>query len=373
MKISIDLTALDDNFSGIERYAACLSLELLKSKDINFILFFKNKIHPLFLTVADQTHIEVVIIPGQNKLIFNQLQLPWEMYKYKADWYLFMAFPVPLLFFRKNMVSTIHDICCWDCPETMKGLSKWYFRISHCVALKKCKAIMTISEYSENRIINRLRYRKDKIWRIYCGVDEKFFEHSIYLEKMEVVRKKYNLPEKYILSLSTLEPRKNLTMLIEAYHKAILSGCDLPKLVLAGRKGWKMDSILGQYSDSINDYVHFTGFIEDEDLPAVYRWADWFVFPSKYEGFGIPPLEAMACGTPVLSSDAASLPEVLGDAALFFESENCESLKSRLCSLQTISENEYKSMVTLGVSQAKKYDWYTETCKLQELLNMNNT
>ena len=135
MRICIDLTSLADNFSGIERYAASLSLEIVKNKDVSCVLLFKNEVHPLFRQYASMKNVELKVILGGNKLIFNQIKLPWVLHGIKADWYLFMAFPVPILSFKKHMVSTIHDICCWDCPETMNGMSKWYFRISHLVAI----------------------------------------------------------------------------------------------------------------------------------------------------------------------------------------------------------------------------------------------
>lgn len=329
MKILIDLTSLADNFSGIERYAACITKELLKEKN-EYILLFKNEIHPMFIKNKNDTNIKMVVIPGCKKLIFNQVRLPLEIYKHKADLYLFMAFPVPVLLFKKNMISTIHDICCWDCPKTMNGMSSWYFKISHRIAILKCKRIITISKFSEDRIVNKLKYPREKIWRIYCGIDEKFLNYRKDFEKDREVKKKYNLPKEYILSLSTLEPRKNLRLLVDAYKELVMkNGFDIP-LVLAGRKGWKMEEFINSIDEKVQDKILFTGFIDDEDLPAVYGNSSLFIFPSMYEGFGMPPLEAMACGVSVLSSDASSLPEVLGSTAEYFESEDKDSLINKL-------------------------------------------
>lgn len=330
MKILIDLTSLADNFSGIERYAACLALEMLTNKSNNYILIFKNNIHPMFVEYVNDSRIEIIIISGSGKLFFNQVKLPLEIYKHTADWYLFMAFPVPLLLFKKNMVSTIHDICCWDCPETMNGLSQWYFKISHLAAIKKCKRIITISRFSQNRIENKLKYPAEKIWLVYCGVDKKFLDYKRDRTAALEIRKKYNLPNKYILSLSTLEPRKNLRLLVDAYGQLFAEGKISIPLVLAGRKGWKMDELLKNLSEDILNNIIFTGFIDDDDLPAVYGNTSLFVFPSKYEGFGMPPLEALACGARVLSSDSASLPEVLGNKAVYFKNDNLASLKEKL-------------------------------------------
>lgn len=362
MRICVDLTSLADNFSGIERFAACLTREMIEDESIEFILLFKNNIHPMFANT--KKNVETVILPGCRKLWFNQVRLPRTIYQIDADFYLFLAFPVPVLLFKKNMISAIHDICCWDCPETMNGLSKWYFRISHKIAIKKCKAIITISEFSKQRIVDKLKFDEDKIWLVYCGVDEKFINYKKSETWDESVRVKYNLPNEYILSLSTLEPRKNIGLLIEAYSQLVTNeNFDIP-LVLAGRKGWKMDEVLSTIDIKVKDRIIFTGFIDDNDLPAVYGNAKLFVFPSLYEGFGMPPLEALACGTKVLSSDSTSLPEVLGNCAHYFRNNNVNELKEQIksCMVDYFSnEKQIKEWVN-------HYNWNRESNRIREKL-----
>lgn len=358
MKILIDLTSLADNFSGIERYAACLALGLTQNKTHNYILIFKESVHEMFKEISKESNVESIILQRCNKLMFNQIKLPFEIYKHKADCYLFLAFPVPIFLFKKNMVSTIHDICCWDCPETMNGMSKWYFRISHRIALKKCKAIITISEFSKHRIMDKLKFDEKKIWLIYCGVDEKFLNYKGSNDENKRIKEKYKLPDKYLLSLSTLEPRKNLGILIEAYtHLVLNDNFDIP-LVLAGRKGWKMDEVLSSIDSKARETILFTGFIDDEDLPAVYANAYLFIFPSLYEGFGMPPLEALACGTKILSSDSSSLPEVLGNDVTYFKNNNIEDLYKAM-------KNIYQYNVEISSNkQVAKYSWDMEVKKL---------
>lgn len=373
MKILIDLTSLADHLSGIERYAASLTLEKLKEKSNTYILIFKKNIHPLFLSWAKDERVKTVVIPECGKLWFNLWRLPYEIYKQRADWYLFMAFPAPILLFKKNMVSTIHDICCWDCPETMATLSKWYFRISFRVAVLKCKFITTVSDFSKARIIAKLKCSRSKIFVIRSAVDRKFMQVEPLSDDVDTIKKKYKLPENYFLSLSTLEPRKNLRLLIEAYQKLVVeSDCDIP-LVLAGRKGWKIDQLLEGINEQVKSQIHFTGFVDDEDLPAIYRGANFFVFPSKYEGFGLPPLEAMACGVPVLSSDAASMPEVLGDAAMYFKSEDVNSLSEKLQEMMAITEEMRVQRMEHGLEQAKKFTWEKSAEKLNDVLKSDNT
>jgi glycosyltransferase involved in cell wall biosynthesis len=367
MKIMIDLTSLADNFSGIERYAACLSREMILSSEDDFVLLFKNEVHKMFRIFSNNANVEMIVLDGCNKLIFNQIKLPIEMYKHKADRYLFMAFPVPILFFRKNIISTIHDICCWDCPETMNGMSKWYFRISHRFAVKKCKRIITISHFSQKRIEDKLHVSNGKICLIYCGVDNSFAKYVKDDNELKLVKEKYKLPEQYLLSLSTLEPRKNLELLVNAYRKLVLDDAYKIPLVLAGRKGWKMDRFFEEIEPSVKEKIIFTGFIEEKDLPAVYAGAKLFVFPSKYEGFGMPPLEAMACGTNVLSSNGTSLPEVLGDGANYFKNNNEMDLVNKI--KETV---DFEQDANVMKSQVEKFSWNREARKLLLALRWND-
>ncbi len=366
MKIVIDLTSLADNFTGIERYAACIAREMVKQKEHEYVLIFKEAIHGLFQEVKEQENVECVVFSRCSKLLFNQMRLPWALRKIKADWYLFMAFPVPVLLFKKNMISTIHDICCWDCPETMNGPSKWYFRISHRIAMWKCRYIITISEFSKKRIVERLKYPEEKLLLVYCGIDEQFGEIK---KKREDILEKYHLPEEYILSLSTLEPRKNLMLLVKAYERLVVEDNLSIPLVLAGRKGWKINELFSDIQDNVRKQIIFTGFIEDEDLSTVYRQAKLFVFPSKYEGFGIPPLEAMACGVPVLSSDAASMPEVLGDACVYFKSEDEVSLVGKMNDMINMPDDNRENMIKKGYDEIERFHWKKEAKHLMNVFS----
>lgn len=363
MRILIDLTSLADNFSGIERFAACLANEMIKDSSNQYILLFKEKIHPIFYKQKKRDHVKMVVLNRCNKLIFNQVRLPLEIYKHKADVYLFMAFPVPIFLFRKNIVSTIHDICCWDCPETMNGMSKWYFRLSHRIAMLKCRKIITISNFSNKRIVERLKYKEDKIWTIYCGVDDVFRNYHHESSDLRVL-KKYNIPSEYILSLSTLEPRKNLVLLVRAYEQMTQKNEECLPLVLAGRRGWKMDELLANIAPQVVEKIIFTGFIDDEDLPVVYGNSNLFVFPSMYEGFGIPPLEALTCGATVLSSDASSLPEVLGQCACYFKSDDLEDLRSKMIRLLDNRNREDRVEKEIIEDHLKLFEWKTEADKL---------
>ena len=362
MRILFDLCSLEDNFSGIERYALNISKEYIQQYPQNeYILVFKNKVFNLYNEIVKQDNVRVVTLKKCNKLIFNQFILPFHLYKLKADAYVFLAFPEPILFFHKNIYTTLHDMVCWDCGETMSTLSKYYFRISNIHSKYVCKKIITISEFSKNRISTVLKIDSNKIMLINCGISKDFYS-LIAQTNINSLQKKYCLPEKYILTLSTLEPRKNLSLLLTVYKKLLDNNVDIPPLVLAGRKGWKMDNFLKDFPKEYLDHLIFTGFVDDTDLPALYNHADFFVFPSLYEGFGIPPLEAMACDTVVLSSDSSSLPEVLGNAAIYFKNNNFADLYDKIKYVAHLKDKE--KYIELGRQRVEVFDWKKESKKL---------
>lgn len=367
MKILIDLTSLADNFSGIERYALNISLNLIKNKEHNFILCFKEKIHPVFQEFEGSGNIDFVVLKRCNKLLFNLFRLPKALKKFKVDYYLFLAFPAPLFFNKKNTLVTIHDLCCWDCPETMTFKSRIYFQRTLKHSLKIAKKIITVSAFSKNRIVERFNYNPDKILVCYDGISDDFTTYNP-IDRIEEVDKKYNLPSKYILSLSTLEPRKNIKLLLKAYQSLVEENNEICDLVLAGRLGWKMEDLLNDVDKITLEKIHFTGFIEDEHLPYVYSNSEVFVFPSKYEGFGLPPLEAMACGTLVVSSNSASLPEVLGNGAIYFENDNCLSLIEQLKNALSITQEEKSRLQLISNEQSKKFSWEIEAQKILNIL-----
>ena len=358
MRICVDLTSLADNFSGIERFALSISKELIKNTEHHWILLFKNEVHKDF----KDEDVEKIVIKGKNKLIFNQLILPIKFLGIKADRYFFPAFPAPFFFFNKNAYNTIHDLSFWDCPASNKKYMIWYFKIMYWKASLCNKKIITVSEFSKGRICKILRVKPENVFVVYNGISNQFNNSELSDEEKKRVEGKYNLPEDYVLCLSTLEPRKNLRLLLDAYSSLFHEGI-IDEIVLAGRKGWKMEDFLKGYSEEFLQHVHFTGFVDDEDLPAIYKLAKVFVFPSLYEGFGIPPLEALACGTPVISSDAASMPEVLGNNAVYFINDNKNSL------VDTLRNNDaIKCLRNATILFLDRYSWSSSALKLVKYL-----
>ena len=351
MRIAIDLTSLADSFSGIRRFAANVAENMiLQNTDDEYILIFKREIFEMFRPYEGREHVQMIVLKDCSKFWCSQVALPLCLYGLKADRWLFMAFSAPLFFFRKGIVSTIHDIGCWDHPEAMTRFSVMFFRTLYRKAALFDDRLVTVSEFSKGRIMDRLGVREDRIQVVYNGLSSQSYQYLTEEKDVSALREKYDLPGKYILCLSTLEPRKNMRLLVDACRELWLEGLLEADLVLAGRKGWKIDDLLASLEPEVAQRIHLTGFVEESDLATLYHNANVFVFPSIYEGFGIPPLEALAAGVDVISSDAASMPEVLGDAAFYFKSNDVQDLKETIL-------NFYNNQLGVRGQLPRVYDW----------------
>ena len=222
-------------------------------------------------------------------------------------------------------------------------------------ALKKAKAVLTVSENTKKDLLKKFKYPESKIFFTPCAASDIFTERPAEKE-LEKIKEKLVLPEKFVLAVVTIEPRKNFATLIKSFVVIKRKHPEF-KLVIVGKKGWKYKQI----EETLNLYklredVIFTGYLDESDLHKVYALAKVFVFPSLYEGFGIPPLEAMASGCPVVASNVASLPEVVGEAGLLIEPQN--SLKLAEAVSELISNESMREMfISRGYEQIKKFSW----------------
>lgn len=360
MTIAIDLTSLSYHITGIERYAMCITQNLLEVDQTNeYVLIFRKEIYHCFRKYIDGKRVKSIILKGNIKVFFYQIILTTALYKTKADRYLFLAFPSPILFHKKGVYNTIHDMGAWDTGYTLKFLQRVYWKITILHSVSFSKGIITVSKFSKKRINIITHCPEEKISVIPCGVFEGIARSSAV--GFDILKDKYRLPDRYIMSLSTMEPRKNLELLLAVYAK-ISNEVDYD-LVLIGRKGWKTDEVLEKYNQ--NKRIHITGFVGDEEVGEIYRNAMCFVFPSLYEGFGMPPLEALAMGTPVIASDAASIPEVLMQQAVYFKNNDSKEL----CSLLKKISESYKGMPhELNDYQKKNYTFSASAKKILGLI-----
>lgn len=262
----------------------------------------------------------------------------------------------------------IYDMVYKACPETMEEENRRYLEQNVENSCRLADIIITISDFSKSEILKYLNIEEKKIHVVPCGVDFEKFHCESVPNRVIAVRETYGIPSNYFLYLGTLEPRKNIPAIVEAYK--ILTNRlkeETPSLVIAGKKGWDYEAIFSlvkQYQ--LEEKVIFTGYITEEDKQSLLKGALAFVFPSLYEGFGLPPLEAMACGTPVIVSNRASLPEVVGNAGILIDPENQEQLAEAMEKI--LSDTDYRDELSQkGIAQAQKFSWKETARRLWEV------
>jgi len=259
---------------------------------------------------------------------------------------------------KGKTVITVHDMVYKAFPETVRARTKYMLDTGLRRSMKRADLIVTDSEFSKSEIIKYFPQHEEKLFVVPCGVDLEKFHPCNEPERIPDVKKTLGINGEYFLYLGTIEPRKNLERLIEAYNIFIQRvKKDPPKLVLAGGKGWLYDSIFNKVSElGLSEKVIFTKYVPAKDMNPLMCGALAFVFPSVYEGFGMPPLEAMACGVPVLTTAEASLPEVTGDCAVIADAYSPESIADGLESLY--SSRELRERLSKdGIKRAKGFTW----------------
>lgn len=258
---------------------------------------------------------------------------------------------------RGKSVLTVHDMAYLVCPETVRFKTKMMLRLTLKKSCQRADKIVTISHFTKRELLRLMRIPEEKVVVVHLGVDPRKFFPRPPEGEVETVRHKYGIQRDYLLYVGTLEPRKNIERLIEAYSLAKGRLREMPLLVLAGRKGWLYDAIFERVTAlQLQNDVLFPGYVEDHEVPALLSGALAFLFPSLYEGFGLPPLEAMACGTPVLTSNTSSLPEVAGDAALLVDPNSVEEIAEGIKRL--VTDVDLRQMLSRqGLERSKAFTW----------------
>ena len=295
------------------------------------------------------------------------IYLPLHLNKIKADIYIgFSHNYLPPFFFKKKIKKGVflYDTVWKLFPETMVWSNKIKTVISEIYNLPRTDFLLSISNNTRNDFLKFCQYKKD-IYIVHLAADSEIFRPASgqYIESVKI---KYNTGDKYILIVGTIEPRKNLTTLLKAF--ANISNQNL-KLVFTGKKGWLNDDFFSLL-DSLNirDKVIFTGYTTVDELAALYSGAKAFVFPSIYEGFGLPLLEAMGCGCPVIASNCSSIPEITEDAAMLFNPNNHQELAQCINKMME-DENLRNDYIQKGFIQFQKFHWEKSAQEIIKIIN----
>lgn len=349
----------------------------------NFILNFSgefelsiigNPKHLLpFLT--DKTNYSIIESDLPIYSIKEQIKLPGLIPSCDIFWsphYNIPLFPIK----AKKRVVNINDVFHLAFKHTTTLSQKLYANLVINQAIIRSDRVITISKFSESEIKKHTFSKKNKFEIIYCGVDHNLFQKIDDSQKLEAAKRKYQLPPKYILCVGNVKPHKNLKVLMNALSSLKDNLQDYEIVIVGKQQGFITgDPLLFkkiQEDPFLSAKTKFTGFVPNEDLPCIYNLASLFIFPSFYEGFGLPPLEAMACGCPVLVSHAASMPEICEDAARYFNPLNEEDMAAKILDALTTESNTY---IAKGLNHSKKFTWqkYYSTQKsiFQNLIECN--
>jgi len=365
MKVCIDIQSAITQRAGVGRYTREIVQHLAEvAPDDKFLLpyfDFKGDATPIDIPNAEQRPIRWC--PGRiAQLAWKTIKLPpYDMFAGNADVYHFPNFIIPPLRNKKSVV-TIHDMSFVPYPHFAEGRNVRY--LSHHIAntAKRADAIITVSHFSAREICTYLGVPEDRVFAIHHGISDTFAKPGAVATAS--VLSEYNLDRPYLLTVGTVEPRKNLPLLVDIFEK--LEDFD-GDLVIAGGLGWKYEPIIERIKNSPRaESIRLLGYTADDKLPALYAGASAFMVTSHYEGFGFPPVEAMACGTPVVSSTGGSLLEVLGEGAVLVDSLSADAWLEPI--RKVLGDSAYREELILrGFQKAASYRWADAAAKTMDV------
>lgn len=372
MRILVDIRHLcQEKQSGVGEYTKQLLHEIFKIDQENeYILFSTGRVKPK-KEHSEYSNVLYRHVKTSNKIIntkFIFLKHP------SINW--FIKEPIDLIFLPNLNITvlpndipcilTVHDLTWKIFPEFYsKKMQVWHNLVNPKKLINDSYKIITPSQTTKNDLQNLFKKDNEDVVVIPHGCDLQF------TQKMEArdhgVRSKFRLPKKFVLFMGTLEPRKNLLALIQAVDAYRKITHDDLHLVLAGKWGWKSHNLRRRlWKKNVKSWVHQIGYIPDKDRAAIYRSSEALVWPSIYEGFGLPVLEAMSCGTPVITSHTSSIPEITGDCALLIDPYNINDITDALIGLMK-SKPLQNQLSNKGIDRAKNYSWTKSAMKTIEL------
>lgn len=286
-----------------------------------------------------------------GRVLWEQLVQPWVLRRIGADLVHGTAFVGPVLA-SCPAVITIHDLSFIRFPDLFRPANRLYLKVLTRLSARRARRLIAVSRYTAEEVTRLLGVPRERVDVVHHGIDPVF--RPLPGDEVEAFRQRRGLPERFVLFVGTLEPRKNLVRLVEAFSR-VWDG--QLKLVLVGGKGWLYDELFTKVEAlGLEREVIFPGYVMSEELPLWYNAATVLAYPSLYEGLGFPVLEAQACGTPVLTSSASSLPEAAGDAALMVDPHDVESLAAEMNRLLA-DESLRHELRERGLAHAAEFSW----------------
>ena len=360
-RIAIDYTPAYEQSAGIGRYVRELTAALARLDNANaYRLFVAGALAgALPPPPAENFHWRpTALSPRWLARIWQRarLPLPVEFFTGKLDLFHATDFALPFTLPATRTLLTVHDLSFVRVPEAASPPLKAYLDAVVPRSVARADHVLADSQATKDDLVALYGTAAEKITVLYSGVDGRF-ERVSDRKKLESTRAKYRLSGvSYVLSVGTIQPRKNYSRVIQALAEVRAGGREL-HYAIAGSRGW-LDEDLRQTiaSAGMNDFVHLLGYVDDEDLPALYSGARMLLMPSLYEGFGLPILEAMACGLPVITSNLSSLPEVAGDAALLIDPADMREIRDAI-HLVDADAIRRENMRRRGYQQAKRFTW----------------
>ena len=370
MKIGVDGRGFYEKRTGMEQYAFNLYKAIsIIDKSNEYFIYFKH--NGKILSPTQNKNFRNIIIPAPLKFItplWEQVLLPRQLKNDTIQVY-HSPYSIIPLFGDFKKVITVHDLTPFIYPEYQKKITNLYLRYWYRKSILSSDIIISVSENTKKDIIKLFNISSSKIRTIYESASEEFCKIEDENLK-DRIRKKYQLPDKFILFVGTLEPRKNITRLLKAFDRLKTKKNILHYLVLAGHKGWLYEEIFKTYNKLKNRrFVLFIDYVNHNDLPIIYNLSDIFLYPSLYEGFGLPLLEAMACGSPVISSNTSSIPEVVGDAGILVNPKSIDEVSNAI--YEVIMDKALReSLIEKGYKQVQKFSWEKTSRETLEVFNM---
>ncbi len=382
IKIGIDArTLMDKKYSGVSEYVfnlikAITNINKKKPYSINnnykIKLFYNSAFKIKHSIPKFESDIKYVYTRYPNKFFNYILQKILNYPKIDklldVDVFLMPHFNF-LAISKAKKIITVHDLSFLKYPSFFtKRKNFWHKMLNIKKILRTSDKIVAISANTKKDIVNLIGINKDRVKVIHSGIDRNFKVLEKNNPTLKKIKQKYNLPDKFILYLGTLEPRKNIESIILAFEEFIKKQKNKNiLLVIAGEKGWKNNNIF-KIAKRLNNKIKFLGYIPKNEKIYIYNLASIFIFPSFYEGFGFPPLESMACGTPVITSNTSSLPEIVTNNAITINPYNKQDIITALNELY-FDKNLNKFLIEKGIKQVNKFNWELTSIKYLKLLN----